>query len=138
MTITNVEVTNVGLDALDLHVTLAEAGMFGGVKIMENDQVIAFSKTKQRTTGANVQRALISMASAMGDDEATASLYKIRVDDSKWVLPNNLYLNNVPNSRFARSFFYNKLVRAVDEAIVDPTFPNRMQVTCVGYYVRLC
>lgn len=129
MTIQNVRVTKVGLDALDLHVTLSEAGMFGGVKTLEQDETITFSKNKQRTTAANVQRALISMASAMGDDEATASLYKVKVDDSKWVLPNNLYLNNVPNSRFARSFFYRKLTRAIDEAIVDPSFPNRMQVS---------
>lgn len=50
------------------------------------------------------------MCSVVEDESATASLYKIPVDDSKWVIPNNLFLNNVPHSKFARQFFYNKVL----------------------------
>lgn len=43
-------------------------------------------------------------------------------------IPNSLYLNCVPWKPFARQFFYNRVVRAMDAAITDPKFSNRMQI----------
>ncbi len=86
MTIADTECTRVGLDGLDLHVTVAEQGMFGGPRMRELDQTIKFSTNKIRTSPADLIRAMISMASAIGDEDSTASLYKIPVDDDKWVV----------------------------------------------------
>lgn len=86
MVIHSTECMRVGLDGLDLHVTVAEQGMFGKPKLRELDQTIKFSTNKVRTSPADLIRAMISMASAIGDEDSTASLYKIPVDDDKWVV----------------------------------------------------
>jgi hypothetical protein len=86
MTIATTICTRVGLDGLDLHVTVAEQGMFGKPKLRELDQTIKFNTNKIRTSPADLIRAMISMASAIGDEDSTASLYKIPVDDDKWVV----------------------------------------------------
>lgn len=44
MTIRSVEITNISLDAIDLHVQIAEAGFFGDEKLKESRQTIAFSR----------------------------------------------------------------------------------------------
>jgi len=86
MTIATTECTRIGLDGLDLHVIVSEQGMFGGAKMRELDQTIKFNTNKKRTSPADLIRAMISMASAIGDEDSAACLYKIPVDDDKWVV----------------------------------------------------
>ena len=127
MTIQEVKVTQVTLEGFDLHITVAEQGMFGGTaKLREQTEKIIFSKKKLPQAPSDILRILINMSASVGDEVSTASIYSIPVDDNKWVIPNTMFLNNVPHSKFARQFFYNKIVRAVDAAIVDGAFTNRM------------
>ncbi len=51
------------------------------------------------------------MCSTVGEEAATASLYRCPIDNDKLVIPNNLFLNNVPHKASARQFFYNKASR---------------------------
>lgn len=51
----------------------------------------------------------MSMCSIVGEEAATASLYRCPIDNDRFVIPNNLFLNNVPHRPSARQFFYNKV-----------------------------
>lgn len=51
----------------------------------------------------------MSMCSTVGEEAATASLYRCPIDNDRFVLPNSLFLNNVPHRPSARQFFYNKV-----------------------------
>lgn len=55
-----------------------------------------------------MQRALGIMCSTVGEEAATASLYRCPIDNDKLVIPNNLFLNNVPHRPNARQFFFNR------------------------------
>ena len=83
--------------------------MFGNEKLSEETQEIVWSKNKPPQNGADLLRALISMCSTVGEEAATASLYRCPIDNDRFVIPNNLFLNNVPHRPSARQFFYNKV-----------------------------
>lgn len=78
---------------------------------------------KPPQNGADLLRSLISMCSAVGEEAATASLYRCPIDNDRFVIPNNLFLNNVPHRPSARQFFYNKVRGRCKKLIESVSYP---------------
>jgi len=79
-----------------------------------------------------LKRALMTLSRRCGRTEATGNMMLMPVGEFAGVLPDDLWLNDVPNKIETRQYFYDQAVAAVEAALTDrdkDSVVSRMQMT---------
>jgi len=82
------------------------------------------------STADELRDALLRLAVGAGLPESGASLLALPGATDNWSLPDDMWLNTLPNSRSVRSMVYSDVSGAVRAAVADESCSRRMLVTC--------
>ncbi len=117
-------VVSVSSEALALSVTVKERGKPEPLVIETELELPAACSTADE-----LRDMLLGLSAGVdGLEEECSKLLRMPGATDRWSLPDDMWLNNVPNTRSVRQMFYDDVSDAIHAAIADNACPNRMSI----------
>ena len=104
----------------------------GSATALSAESVAGGDAARTLMTGDEVKNGLMKMSRLCGRPEATGNMMTMDVGVSSGLLPDDLWLNNVPNTVTTREHFYDRAVEAVESVLRDKDkaeIASRMSMT---------